>query len=118
PPGLLTLAELDRSYVVGRSEGCAFPLPVEEVSREHAALERHADGVVLRDLASKNGVSIGATRVVGQRRLVDGDQLQIGPVTLAFEDATERYLRQLSDAAPDVPLAPKPAPPLATATPP
>src|SRR5207344_258836 len=89
---------------------CALPLPVEEVSLEHAALERGADGVVLRDLGSKNGVSVGGARVDGQRRLADGDQVQVGPVTLAFEDPAERYLRQLADAAPDAPVAEAPAP--------
>jgi pSer/pThr/pTyr-binding forkhead associated (FHA) protein len=108
PPGQLTLADPGRVYVVGRSEGCALPLSVEEVSREHAALERNAAGVLLRDLGSKNGVSVGGARVAGERRLADGDQVQIGPVTLAFDDPAERYLRQLDDAAPDVEIVEAP----------
>jgi len=92
PPRRLALTQLGRGYVAGRGEGCDLPLGVEEVSREHATFERLADGVVVRDLGSKNGVVVGGARIAGARRLVDGDVVEIGPVALAFEDPVERYL--------------------------
>jgi pSer/pThr/pTyr-binding forkhead associated (FHA) protein len=110
-PERLALVHAGRAYVVGRSEACALPLPVEEVSREHAALLRDAEGVVVRDLGSKNGVSVGGTRVDGERRLADGELVRVGPVTLAFEDPAERYLRELADVAPVAPVVETPAQP-------
>jgi pSer/pThr/pTyr-binding forkhead associated (FHA) protein len=95
PPASLTLAVPGRAYVAGRAEGCSLCLPVEEVSREHAAFVRGAEGVVVRDLGSKNGVVVGGVRVVGERPLADGDVATIGPVTLTLDDPAARYLREL-----------------------
>jgi pSer/pThr/pTyr-binding forkhead associated (FHA) protein len=115
-PGRLALVHAGRAYVVGRSEACALPLSVEEVSREHAAFVRGPEGVVVRDLGSKNGVSVGGARVPGERRLSDGELVRIGPVTLAFEDPAERYLRELADA-PAAPEPPASSPPPLTEPP-
>jgi pSer/pThr/pTyr-binding forkhead associated (FHA) protein len=112
PPLGLALAVAGRAYVVGRAEGCALSLPVEEVSREHAAFVRDGEGVVVRDLGSKNGVTVAGARVVGERRLADGDEIVVGPVTLAFEDPAARHLRELERPpaeAPPPPAAPAPA---------
>jgi pSer/pThr/pTyr-binding forkhead associated (FHA) protein len=108
PPASLALAVPGRAYVAGRAEGCALCLPVEEVSREHAAFVRGAEGVVVRDLGSKNGVVVGGVRVAGEAVLTDGDAVTVGPVTLTLDDPAARYLRELAelpfDASP--PLAP------------
>jgi pSer/pThr/pTyr-binding forkhead associated (FHA) protein len=101
PPAALVLVVPGRAYVAGRAEGCALPLAVEEVSREHAVFSRGAAGVVVRDLGSKNGVLVGGARVAGERPLADGDVVQIGPVALAFEDPVARYLAELEGAAPE-----------------
>lgn len=127
PERRLELLELGRAYVIGRSETCALPLAVEEVSREHATLTRLTDGVLLRDLGSKNGVTLSGARVAAERRLTDGDHFEVGPVTLAFSDPVDRYLREL-EAAPEPLAAPQavraapaveeiaePAPPASTA---
>ncbi|HEY2729185.1 MAG TPA: FHA domain-containing protein, partial [Polyangia bacterium] len=115
PPRTLTLAVAGLSYVAGRAETCALCLAVEEVSREHAAFARGADGVVVRDLGSKNGVVLRGVRVVGEVLLADGDLVQIGPVTLTLDDPVTRYLRELeqipSDPPPTVPAAPAASPP-------
>lgn len=120
PARRLALTELDRAYVVGRAETCALPLDVEEVSREHAAFVRDAAGVLVRDLGSKNGVVVGGARVAGERRLADGDVVEVGAVSLALEDPIERYLRELAEAPEPAPAAgaslapagsPSPSPP-------
>jgi len=112
PARRLALVEAGRTYVAGRGETCELPLGVEEVSREHAAFVRSVgDGVVVRDLGSKNGVLVGGARIAGERRLADGDVVTIGPVTLTFDDPADRYLRELqampsastSDAGADAP---------------
>jgi pSer/pThr/pTyr-binding forkhead associated (FHA) protein len=98
PARRLALAETGRTYIAGREGTCDLPLGVEEVSREHAAFVRDDTGVVVRDLGSKNGVLVGGVRIAGERRLADGDVVAIGPVTLAFEDPADRYLRELRAA--------------------
>jgi pSer/pThr/pTyr-binding forkhead associated (FHA) protein len=114
PAAELSLVVPGRTYVAGRAEGCSLRLSVEEVSREHAAFVRGAEGVVVRDLGSKNGVLVGAVRVTGERALADGDVVTIGPVTLALDDPAARYLRELAalppEAAPPSVEAPAPEP--------
>jgi pSer/pThr/pTyr-binding forkhead associated (FHA) protein len=101
-PSTLALRTLGRVYVAGRAEGCALPLGVEEVSREHAAFVRGAEGVIVRDLGSKNGVIVGGARISGDHALVDGDLIEIGPVAMTLEDPVSRYLREL-EVAPEPP---------------
>lgn len=78
--------------VIGRGDGCDVSLDDPDCSRQHAELRRDEQGVVLRDLGSKNGVFV-AGRKVSERRLRDGDELQIGRVVLAFRDPAEELLR-------------------------
>jgi len=106
----LALVELGRPYVVGRGATSALALDVEEVSREHAAFVRDATGVVVRDLGSKNGVLVRGARVEGERRLADGDIVEIGPVALTLDDPIDRYLQELAQA-PEPPAAALPSPP-------
>ena len=101
PARVLAVAVPGLAYVVGRSETCALCLPTSEVSREHAAFERDPERVIVRDLGSKNGVLVGGVRVVREHALVDGDLIQIGPVSLTFEDPVTRYLRELERMPPE-----------------
>ena len=61
------------------------------------------DGVVVNDLGSKNGLRVNDVMVLDQRRLGDGDRLQIGPATLRLSDPADRYLREFEARAPEVP---------------
>ena len=54
-------------------------------SREHALLERQADGTHVRDLDSLNGTYVNRQRV-DEARLADGDELQIGKYRLTYID--------------------------------
>jgi pSer/pThr/pTyr-binding forkhead associated (FHA) protein len=96
--GPLRLEDLDRRYLVGRVETCDLPLPSDEISREHAAFVRLWDGVVVKDLGSKNGVLVNDAPVVEQR-LRDGDLVRIGPATLRVSDPADRYLRDFEARA-------------------
>jgi len=91
----LPLTVLDRAYVVGRAETCDLVLPTEDVSREHAGVTRRWEGVHIRDLGSKNGVTVGGQLVVGEHRLRDGDVVEIGSVRFRLDDPEDRYLRGL-----------------------
>jgi pSer/pThr/pTyr-binding forkhead associated (FHA) protein len=117
PPASLALVALGRPYVVGRADGSALALSVEEVSREHAAFVRGPDGVLVRDLGSKNGVLVNGARVAGERTLADGDLVQMGPVTVALDDAVTRYLGELARAPVELVAAAPETPPAAAAAP-
>jgi pSer/pThr/pTyr-binding forkhead associated (FHA) protein len=93
----LALITCERDLLVGRGETCDLVLPDEEVSREHAAFQRGAAGVTVRDLQSKNGVEVDGQKLVGSRRLRDGELVRIGETTLRLEDPEDRYLRQVQE---------------------
>jgi pSer/pThr/pTyr-binding forkhead associated (FHA) protein len=103
PPGPpLRLAAIDRRYVIGRGESCDLRLISDEVSREHAAVVRRWDGVVIQDLGSKNGVSVNDQSEIRppddagrELRVRDGDLVRIGPAVLRLSDPADRYLREL-----------------------
>jgi pSer/pThr/pTyr-binding forkhead associated (FHA) protein len=96
----LRLETMGRRYRVGRGAGCNLAVADDDISREHAELERRWDGVFLRDLHSKNGTLVMGTRLVGERRLVDGDVLQMGQTSFRLDDPEDRYLRQMAEADP------------------
>jgi DNA-binding NtrC family response regulator len=113
--------------VLGRSgEACArresqtlrLGLPDPHLSVEHAVVERSLGGWQVRDLGSKNGLSINGERLP-QKVLEDGDWIEIGETFLRFrtikvapttaDDVTgslsvvptvEQALRRLADIAP------------------
>lgn len=70
------------SVVLGRSADADLVLPDEGVSRQHALITVAADGVVVRDLGSTNGTTVGGRPVIGSRPLVAGDDLQLAGVRL------------------------------------
>ena len=70
-------------YVFGRGAECHIRPNSDWVSRQHCMLRVTADAVFVRDLGSRNGTLVNGVRVLGERRLGPGDQLQVGP--LVFE---------------------------------
>ena len=54
------------------------------VSRRHAEIARTAEGIVLRDLGSKNGTFVGRL-AVKEVTLTSGAEIRIGTSTLRFE---------------------------------
>jgi hypothetical protein len=71
---------------IGRDPACPVHLPEPDVSRVHAELVRNAEGVVVRQ---KGGVVfLNGTRVVGDMRLSEGDELSIGRTMLRFTHET------------------------------
>ena len=116
---VLRLARRDRPYTVGRAPSCDLAVDSDEVSREHAGFTRRWDGVFVYDLGSKNGIEVAGARVIGTRRLRDGDRVDLGSIGLRLDDPEDRYLRSMEerDAQPpdaviaDVAPAPTVAPP-------
>jgi len=87
--------------LVGRSEEADLSLRDADASREHAELQVDLDGVLIRDLGSKNRVSVNG-RVGEERRLRDGDEIVVGSTVLLFADPAEGKLKDLEDAE-DIP---------------
>jgi pSer/pThr/pTyr-binding forkhead associated (FHA) protein len=96
----LTLTVRDRRYVTGRADSCDLVLGGEHVSREHAAFVRRAEGIVLQDLGSRNGLLVNGQPVSGERRLGDGDVITVGTASLRLTDPEDRYLRRLEGLGP------------------
>jgi pSer/pThr/pTyr-binding forkhead associated (FHA) protein len=91
----LALSACGRVFKLGRGEQCDLAIPDGDISREHAAFERGANGIVVRDLGSKNGVEVGGQRVAGTRILRDGEIVCLGETRLRVVDPEERYLSQV-----------------------
>src|SRR5271165_2645128 len=83
PPQLLALTEgpsilLDKPILlVGRHQECDVQLPSRKISRRHCCIAQVSDYLVIRDLASTNGIRINGVRVV-EGCLHTGDELTIG----------------------------------------
>jgi len=69
-------------FVIGRGPECHVRPNSEWISRQHCLLRVGVDGVFIRDLGSTNGTLVNGTLVVGERILVSGDTLQLGPLVL------------------------------------
>src|SRR5262245_18385047 len=62
---------------IGRSPDCTLALAVEKASRQHAAIDLVGDTWVIRDLGSRNGITVNQQRV-SEHRLETGDVIKIG----------------------------------------
>ena len=82
------------TVVIGRDADVELQLPSTSVSRRHARLDVTATGTWLSDLASHNGTIVNGERVATRVRLMRGDVVSLGEVTLVFHPGAEA----LSDA--------------------
>jgi DNA-binding CsgD family transcriptional regulator len=65
-------------WVVGRAVDCGLRLSGGLVSRYHARFRHSAEGLVLEDLGSRNGVFINQVRIATATLLRHGDAIGIG----------------------------------------
>jgi hypothetical protein len=82
-------SRIDARMIIGRGESATWILLDPDLSRNHAAVERHADGFRIYDMRSKNGtkvngrpVGIGAPGVP----LKDGAIITLGDTRIRFVD--------------------------------
>jgi pSer/pThr/pTyr-binding forkhead associated (FHA) protein len=71
---------------IGRASDNLVHLLDEAVSRHHAEIVLGADGYLLRDLGSENGIYVNGDRT-DEHLLRDGDVIQIGARTLVYRGA-------------------------------
>lgn len=122
----LSLDEEGRAYVVGRDERCDLPLADADASREHAQIVRRASTVLVRDMGSKNGVTVGQARIPSDRDTVwrSGTVMRLGKTALVLDEPAATALAELEDAedepmgSEDVPPMPSPSTKIPAAAPP
>src|SRR3712207_5661547 len=73
---------------IGRRAQADVPLTWDaQVSRLHAELRRMAgEWTISDDGLSQNGTYVNEVRLVGRRRLADGDDVRVGRTTLTVRD--------------------------------
>jgi hypothetical protein len=89
---------------IGRSLAADVRFDDPTVSRRHALIVRHPDGVRLLDDRSLNGVFVNGSRVEG-KALQDGDEIIVGRYRLIFVRVSSE-----SDADPEIATDPSSAP--------
>lgn len=79
------LVPLTRERItVGRAQDNDVVLPDSRVSAVHALLERLGPHWSVRDLGSRNGTVVNGQRLLGERMLQPGDEIQLGGSRLVF----------------------------------
>lgn len=79
------------NWTAGRGEETDLHIDDADVSRQHVEIVHDLEGVVVRDLGSKNGVLVGE-RNVRTKRLVHGDEVTLGATIVRFEDPASASL--------------------------
>ncbi len=74
---------LGPKFLIGRAEDCHLRPKSDLISRHHCVLLLEEQGLTVRDLGSRNGTLVNGERVSGERELIAGDKLEVGP--LSFE---------------------------------
>jgi DNA-binding winged helix-turn-helix (wHTH) protein len=73
--------------LVGRDPASHVWLDAASVSRAHARIWVGQEDVVLEDLGSKNGTTVGESRVSGPVALHDGDRIHVGSVLAVYRSS-------------------------------
>src|SRR5438552_3394006 len=95
--GARQVIPIDRTpFTLGRGADRDLSLPYPQVSREHARIERDADGYLLRDMGSRHGSFVNGMRISCTRlRSQDSINLGLSHAVLMFEDTEESTVRTL-----------------------
>ena len=88
-------------FMLGRGPECDIRPNSDLVSRQHCLLQITDDGAVIRDLGSRNGTLVNGEILLGERKLANGDTLQVGPLVLEvlFEAVAIEVVKSIGDTA-------------------
>ena len=70
---------------IGRSRDCDIVLDDVAVSRRHAEIRASADGWMVADLDSTNGLMVNGRGVRDVQVLQPGDRIELGSTAIVFE---------------------------------
>lgn len=79
------------NLIIGRASDCDISLDNRLVSRNHAEIYWQDGDFFIRDLSSKNGTHVNGQPLTHEKRLQDGDEVQVAlrfKLAFASEDAT------------------------------
>ena len=86
----------DTPFTIGRGADRNLSLPYPQVSREHACIERDANGYLLRDSGSRHGTFVNGMQISNARlRSQDSINLGLSRGVLLFEDTEDSTVRTL-----------------------
>lgn len=74
-----------REISIGRSPDNDIVIPENYVSHHHLVIYQHQNLYVAEDMGSRNTTQINGIPLVNKAYLRNGDQIQVGLVTLRFE---------------------------------
>jgi hypothetical protein len=83
--------------IIGRDEECQIRLASSDVSRHHCVLRVTPDGIIARDLDSRNGTYLNESLMEEETLLKPGDTLRIGPIVLQVPGSPVAPGRAASD---------------------
>jgi hypothetical protein len=90
------------AYVIGRESTCTICLPVRDVSRRHAVLERDRDGFWhIADEGGRFGTFVNGVRIEKPTQLVTGDIVHVGDYRLELRSEGSTPKRHLLLPPPD-----------------
>ena len=72
----------DPEVLIGRDEGAKIRVASTDISRQHCILIPQENGVLVRDLGSRNGTFINGQPIQGEWLMEPGDTLTVGPMAL------------------------------------
>lgn len=81
------IALTEGEHLIGRDPEADVLLDSSTVSRRHARLVVTGEGAVLEDLGSKNGTTVGGTRITDAVTLHNGDGIVCGQVVLTYRES-------------------------------
>ncbi|MFH1023439.1 MAG: FHA domain-containing protein [Planctomycetota bacterium] len=91
---------------IGRTAECEIVFDTPSVSRVHAEILETAEGLLIRDLESKNGITVNG-QAIQEAILTTGDEVVLGSVRLKFTaPAGAALVIRPPDAVPAPPAAP------------
>lgn len=75
-------------FLIGRADECGLRPHSDAISRRHCVIIKSDKVVGVRDLKSRNGTIVNGEKITGDKRLRNGDKLEVGP--LKFEVVIEK----------------------------
>ncbi len=75
-------------FLIGRADDCNLRPHSDAISRRHCVIINRGKVVGVRDLKSRNGTLVNGEKITADKRLRDGDTLEVGP--LKFEVSLEK----------------------------
>ena len=78
-----------RPMAGGRDPATELQIIDPKVSRRHFVIRMVDEAFVIRELRSKNGVSVNGVRINGEHRLKDEDTIQVGATELVFRETDQ-----------------------------